>query len=268
MIPEGAPGRFVRVAHAGAAARHRCALPGELRELGSDLPYAEFCELAPPRLHFAMKCTLRIPDPLTLLVLRRRRGGAQLCAAGRSINAERIRAQGGGRRRWHLHELNRGQSGSLTPSWRSRAGWPTPPTSSFLSCWLGRFTVVDRTGAWQRGYRGSSPGSVIGVARHPDREPLFRDRRCAREHAGRDHRADSCPLLSRRLGLHRHGRRNEPWRRVRGRAFSQPFSIVIAQQVADVPRLSGWAFRTAFLVLASSCGSPPRSASGRTVARA
>ena len=37
-----------------------------------------------------------------------------------------------------------------------------------------------------------------------------------------------------------------------GAAFSpiNPFQVVIAQQVADVPRLSGWAFRTAFLVLA------------------
>jgi uncharacterized ion transporter superfamily protein YfcC len=37
-----------------------------------------------------------------------------------------------------------------------------------------------------------------------------------------------------------------------GSAFSpiNPFQVVIAQQVADVPRLSGWAFRTVFLVLA------------------
>ena len=37
-----------------------------------------------------------------------------------------------------------------------------------------------------------------------------------------------------------------------GAAFSpiNPFQVVIAQQVADVPRLSGWAFRSAFLVLA------------------
>lgn len=37
-----------------------------------------------------------------------------------------------------------------------------------------------------------------------------------------------------------------------GAAFSpiNPFQVVIAQQVADVPRLSGWAFRTVFLVLA------------------
>lgn len=37
-----------------------------------------------------------------------------------------------------------------------------------------------------------------------------------------------------------------------GAAFSpiNPFQVVIAQQVADVPRLSGWAFRTVFLVIA------------------
>lgn len=37
-----------------------------------------------------------------------------------------------------------------------------------------------------------------------------------------------------------------------GASFSpiNPFQVVIAQQVADVPRLSGWAFRTVFLVLA------------------
>jgi uncharacterized ion transporter superfamily protein YfcC len=37
-----------------------------------------------------------------------------------------------------------------------------------------------------------------------------------------------------------------------GSAFSpiNPFQVVIAQQVAAVPRLSGWAFRTVFLVLA------------------
>jgi uncharacterized ion transporter superfamily protein YfcC len=37
-----------------------------------------------------------------------------------------------------------------------------------------------------------------------------------------------------------------------GASFSpiNPFQVVIAQQVADVPRLSGWAFRTLFLVLA------------------
>ena len=37
-----------------------------------------------------------------------------------------------------------------------------------------------------------------------------------------------------------------------GAAFSpiNPFQVIIAQQVADVPRLSGWAFRTAFLVVA------------------
>jgi uncharacterized ion transporter superfamily protein YfcC len=37
-----------------------------------------------------------------------------------------------------------------------------------------------------------------------------------------------------------------------GSAFSpiNPFQVVIAQQVADVPRLSGWAFRTTFLVVA------------------
>ena len=37
-----------------------------------------------------------------------------------------------------------------------------------------------------------------------------------------------------------------------GAAFSpiNPFQVVIAQQVADVPRLSGWAFRTVFLAIA------------------
>jgi uncharacterized ion transporter superfamily protein YfcC len=37
-----------------------------------------------------------------------------------------------------------------------------------------------------------------------------------------------------------------------GAAFSpiNPFQVVIAQQVADVPRLSGWAFRTVFLAVA------------------
>ena len=37
-----------------------------------------------------------------------------------------------------------------------------------------------------------------------------------------------------------------------GASFSpiNPFQVVIAQQVADVPRLSGWAFRTVFLALA------------------
>jgi uncharacterized ion transporter superfamily protein YfcC len=37
-----------------------------------------------------------------------------------------------------------------------------------------------------------------------------------------------------------------------GSSFSpiNPFQVVIAQQVADVPRLSGWAFRTVFLVIA------------------
>jgi uncharacterized ion transporter superfamily protein YfcC len=37
-----------------------------------------------------------------------------------------------------------------------------------------------------------------------------------------------------------------------GASFSpiNPFQVVIAQQVADVPRLSGWAFRSVFLVLA------------------
>ena len=86
----------------------------ELRELGSDFPYDEFCDLAPADTRFAMK-RLRVPDPLTLLVACVViAAGAQLRVAGRRVSTPEGSA----------HRQERGGG------WDLRAVWLRDPVGS------------------------------------------------------------------------------------------------------------------------------------------